>query len=74
MTDNIAYDILGSCYFVEDGAEKGTIFERNLGAVVKAVNNGFTGDARLAITILPRGIYILTLDEHTFTNILLKTC
>ena len=46
MTDNIAYDVLGTCFFVEDGAEKATIFERNLGAVIKAVANGFTEDLR----------------------------
>lgn len=46
MTDNIAYDILGNAFFVEDGAEKGTIFKKNLGAVIKAVANGFAEDLR----------------------------
>ena len=47
VTNNVAYDIFGMCYFVEDGAERGTIFKKNLGAVIKKVENGFFEDTRL---------------------------
>ncbi|KAK3087910.1 hypothetical protein FSP39_012365 [Pinctada imbricata] len=35
VQDNVAYDILGHCYFLEDGGEKYTTFDGNLGAVVR---------------------------------------
>ena len=35
VSDNVAFDHLGHCYFEEDGAEIGTVFYRNLGAVTR---------------------------------------
>ena len=41
----MAYDIIGHCYFLEDGAEKATILDGNLGALIKSADhNGFTTD------------------------------
>ena len=31
VKDNVAYDHIGHCYFLEDGGEKDTLFEHNLG-------------------------------------------
>jgi len=33
--ENVAYDAVGHCYFIEDGREKGNIFRRNLGSGIK---------------------------------------
>lgn len=35
VTDNVAYDALGHCYFLEDGIETKNVFERNLGLLVR---------------------------------------
>ncbi|KAK3105026.1 hypothetical protein FSP39_015514 [Pinctada imbricata] len=35
VQDNVALDILGHCYFLEDGGEKNTVFDGNLGAVIR---------------------------------------
>ncbi|XP_046367425.2 cell surface hyaluronidase-like [Haliotis rufescens] len=35
VQDNVAYDHLGHCYFLEDGGEKRTVFDGNLGAATK---------------------------------------
>jgi len=35
ITDNVAYEIFGHCFFTEDGIETGNIFERNLGANIR---------------------------------------
>ena len=46
MKDNVAFDIIGHAYFLEDGAEKATILEGNLGATIKQIKgNGFDTDA-----------------------------
>ncbi|KAK3105830.1 hypothetical protein FSP39_006666, partial [Pinctada imbricata] len=36
IKDNVAFDILGHCYFLEDGGEKHNVFDGNLGALIKA--------------------------------------
>ena len=36
---NVAYDTAGHCYALESGMEVGNIFENNLGALTKKVNN-----------------------------------
>ena len=42
---NVAYDIIGHCYFTEDGAEKYTVMDGNLGAYIKNIEtNGFETD------------------------------
>ena len=52
ILDNVAYDIIGHCYFLEDGAEKATILDGNLGALIKSADhNGFTTD-RTYVTYL----------------------
>eukprot|EP00526_Cylindrotheca_closterium_P003088 CAMPEP_0113602820 /NCGR_PEP_ID=MMETSP0017_2-20120614/955_1 /TAXON_ID=2856 /ORGANISM="Cylindrotheca closterium" /LENGTH=1570 /DNA_ID=CAMNT_0000511183 /DNA_START=2723 /DNA_END=7435 /DNA_ORIENTATION=+ /assembly_acc=CAM_ASM_000147 len=33
--ENVAFDITGHCYFIEDGAETGNVFRRNLGSGIK---------------------------------------
>jgi nitrous oxidase accessory protein NosD len=35
VEDNVAFDILGHCYFLEDGVEVNNTFRNNLGADVK---------------------------------------
>ncbi|XP_046576514.1 LOW QUALITY PROTEIN: cell surface hyaluronidase-like [Haliotis rubra] len=35
VQDNVAYDHLGHCYFLEDGGEKRNVFDGNLGAATK---------------------------------------
>jgi cell migration-inducing and hyaluronan-binding protein len=35
VEDNVAYDTFGHCYFLEDGAEQGNVFDRNLGLVTR---------------------------------------
>ncbi|XP_069115544.1 cell surface hyaluronidase-like [Argopecten irradians] len=36
VQDNVAYESLGHCYFLEDGGEKRTVFDGNLGANTRA--------------------------------------
>ena len=46
LRDNVAFDIFGHAYFLEDGAEKATILEGNLGATIKRIkSSGFITDA-----------------------------
>ena len=40
VRDNVAYDIVGHCYFLEDGIEEGNLFERNVGALIKQFSDG----------------------------------
>lgn len=40
VQDNIAYNAIGHCYFLEDGAETGNVFERNLGLLTKRPRKG----------------------------------
>jgi hypothetical protein len=35
VEDNVAFDILGHCFFLEDGVEVNNTFRNNLGADVK---------------------------------------
>lgn len=35
ITDNVAFNTFGHCYILEDGAETGNTFDRNLGAMTK---------------------------------------
>lgn len=35
MEENVAFDILGHCFFLEDGVEENNTFKNNLGADVK---------------------------------------
>ena len=35
IEDNVAFDTYGHCYFLEDGAEQGNLFRRNLGLVTR---------------------------------------
>jgi len=37
LIDNVAYEVSGHCFFVEDGVETGNTFERNLGAACRNV-------------------------------------
>lgn len=37
VEDNVAYDVFGHCFLLEDGIETGNVFTRNLGARVKNV-------------------------------------
>jgi cell surface hyaluronidase len=32
---NVAYDVIGHCYFLEDGAERGNLFDGNLGLLTR---------------------------------------
>ena len=34
LSRNVAYDVIGHCYYLEDGSEEGNTFEYNLGAHV----------------------------------------
>jgi cell migration-inducing and hyaluronan-binding protein len=40
VIDNVAYDDIGHCYFLEDGIEHGNVFEGNLGLLTKKPDKG----------------------------------
>jgi len=42
--DNVAFEVAGHCYFLEDGIETGNTFERNLGADIHAPAITIPGD------------------------------
>ena len=33
--DNVAYEIFGHCFFIEDGVETGNLYEHNLAMVIR---------------------------------------
>ncbi len=39
VQNNVAYDIYGHCYFLEDGGEIRNVFDRNLGVKIKSVDS-----------------------------------
>ncbi|XP_060567854.1 cell migration-inducing and hyaluronan-binding protein-like [Ruditapes philippinarum] len=44
LYENVAFSVFGHTYFLEDGAEKATIFRGNLGAETRKISNDFDTD------------------------------
>ena len=58
--DNVAFDTIGHCYFLEDGGERGNTFDHNLGILAR-VGSLIPSDAK------PTNFWI-TNPNNTFTN------
>eukprot|EP00474_Spongospora_subterranea_P005425 CRZ05883.1 hypothetical protein [Spongospora subterranea] len=44
VSENVAYSIVGHCYYIEDGVEENNVFEYNLGALVHPLGGIFGQD------------------------------
>jgi hypothetical protein len=55
VRDNVAFDTIGHCYFLEDGVEMGNTFERNLGMLTRAADPKY---AVLETDLLPATFWI----------------
>lgn len=64
---NVAYNAIGHCYFLEDGAETGNVFERNLGLLTKRPKKG---EELLASDIESQGpaTFWITNPDNTLRN------
>lgn len=49
VTNNVAYNSLGHCYFIEDGNEEENIFDHNLGVWAETHEDLLTSDLEPAI-------------------------
>ena len=48
----MAYNILGHAFFLEDGIEKATVIDGNLGALIGNVKNQFDTDRMYVLPLL----------------------
>jgi hypothetical protein len=67
ISDNVAYNALGHCYFLEDGIETGNVFDHNLGLLVERPE---TDEALLPSDISFQGpsVFWITNPDNTFTD------
>ncbi len=67
VEDNVAYDTFGHCYFLEDGAERGNLFDHNLGLVTRRPEES---DALLPsdVNYPGPGTFWITNPDNTFKN------
>jgi len=57
---NVAFDTVGHCYFLEDGIERGNVFERDLGMLTRAPD---AAQAILATDLRPATFWIANPDN-----------
>ena len=67
VADNVAYEALGHCYFLEDGIETGNVFDHNLGLSIREPD---PDDELLPSDTSFRGpsVFWITNPDNTFTD------
>jgi len=66
VENNVAFDVYGHCYFLEDGGERANTFDHNLGIKVKSVDS--EGGLRLIPSDTQSSVFWITNPNNTFTN------
>ena len=67
LSNNVAYNTFGHCYFLEDGGEKFTTFHHNLGLVTNAMGNVTNRNGTIPSDRLP-SIFWITSPLTTLTE------
>ena len=62
VQDNVAYDIMGHTYFIEDGAETKNVIEHNLGVLTRISSSLLETDTS------PATFWVNLIINRTFTN------
>lgn len=74
VENNVAYDIVGHAYYLEDGSETGNVFERNLGLVTHATTPLMRPDpfdpagGMISTEDDTPGTFWITNPDNTFNN------